>query len=136
MPNRDAVFMLDILNDDGEPTLHVTTPASVFVISDPETLQQRLDEFSDPIKNKAIKNTLKDRRRYVEKILPALRFYCNRLGVAIPDWLATNGHWERMEDEEKQRLFGDEPLKLREFAPVERPDIEVIRNEEEEQPGG
>ena len=129
MPNRDNVFMLDIGNDG----LHVITPASVLMIHDANELTERLEAFSDPIKNKVIKNTPKDRRWYVEKILPALRFYCDRLGVEKPGWLATNGHWERMDDEEKVHLFGSDPLVLREFAPVNQPDIEVVREEQPEQ---
>jgi len=131
MANRDNYFMLDIT--DGN--LHVTTPASVLMIHSADELNERLEAFSDPINNKVVKNTPKDRRRYVEKILPALRFYCERLGVEQPDWLATNGHWERMSDEEKKHLFGPEPLRLREFAPVNQPDIAVIREEEEQQEG-
>jgi len=133
MANRDSVFMLDLVDEGDEPALHVTTPASVFVINDAEELQDRLAAFSDPIKNKVVKNTAKARRWYVEKVLPALRYYCDRLGVDQPDWLATNGHWERMTDEEKEKLFGPEPLKLREFVPVEQPDIAVVRDEEEDQ---
>lgn len=136
MANRDDYFMLDIVGDE-DPALHVTTPASVFVIGDANQLQEKLDAFSDPIKNGAIKNTEKDRRWYVEKVLPALRFYCDRLGVKQPDWLATNGHWMRMTDEEKQRLFGPEPIKLRDFQQVARPDIAVVRDEpEQEQTNG
>jgi len=136
MANRDDYFMLDLVDDGGEPALHVTTPASVLVISDADVLQEKLAAFSDPVKNKVVSNTAKARRWYVEKTLPALRYYCDRFGVQQPDWLSTNGHWERMTDEDKTRLFGPDPLKLRDFVQVERPDIEVVRNEEEEQPNG
>jgi hypothetical protein len=130
MANRDDYFMLDLVGDDGGG-LHVITPSSVLMIHSAEELNERLEAFSDPIKNKVVKNTPKERRWYVEKVLPALRFYCDRMGVEQPSWLATNGHWERMEDEEKQQLFGPEPLKMREFAPVNCPDIVVAREEEE-----
>lgn len=139
MANRDDYFMLDIVDDGGDPSLHVTTPSSVLVVGDANQLQERLTAFSDPIKNKVVQNTAKARRWYVEKVLPALRYYCDRFGVEQPSWLSTNGHWERMTDEEKQRLFGPEPLKLREFAQVARPDIAVVRDEDDrdqEQAGG
>ena len=90
MANRDNVFMLDITDEDGG-ALHVTTPASVLMIHSAEELTERLNAYSDPIKNRVVKNTPKARRWYVEKILPALRFYCDRYGVDQPDWLATNG---------------------------------------------
>ena len=128
--NRDDYFMLDAVKDP-DPGIHVHTPASVIVIHNAAELTERLEAFSDPIRNKVVKNNAKARRWYVEKILPALRFYCDRLGVEKPAWLATNGHWERMTDEEKVRLFGPEPLRLREFANVAQADIAVIRDEAE-----
>jgi hypothetical protein len=130
MANRDNVFMLDIDASDGGG-LHVITPSSVLMIHNADELNERLEAYADPIKNKVVQNTPKARRWYVEKILPALRFYCDRLGVEQPGWLSTNGHWERMTDEEKSVLFGPEPLKFREFAPVNQPDIAVVREEEE-----
>lgn len=133
MGNRGDVFMLDIDGDGG--ALHVITPASVLSVHDAEALSELLTKYEDPVRNKVIKNTSKDRRWFVEKVLPALRFFCKRYGVDVPSWLATNGHWERMTDEERAQLFGPEPLRFREFMPVEQPDIQVIR-EEEEQPGG
>jgi hypothetical protein len=139
MANRDNCFMLDVVDDAESPALHVATPGSVLVISSVEQLQERLVAFSDPVKNKVVQNTTKARRWYVEKVLPALRYYCGRFGVEQPGWLATNGHWERMTDEEKQRLFGPEPLKLREFAPIQCPDIAVVRDsggDDQEQTGG
>jgi len=62
MANRDSYFMLDIVDDNDDPALHVTTPSSVLVIGTPEQLQERLDAFSDPIKNKVVQNTVKARR--------------------------------------------------------------------------
>lgn len=131
MGNREDHFMLDIVEEEGGG-IHVTTPSSVLMIHNADELSERLQAFSDPIKNKVIKNTAKDRRWYVEKILPALRFYCDRFDVEQPDWLSTNGHWDRMSDEEKQQLFGPAPLKMREFAPVNCPDIALQRDEEQE----
>ena len=130
MGNRGTCFMLDVSEGVDGPALHVLTPASVLAINSADELRERLDAYSDPIKNKVVKNTAKARRWYVEKILPALRFYCDRYGVQQPGWLATNGHWERMDDEQKAQLFGPEPLKLREFKPMECADIQVVREEE------
>lgn len=133
--NSGDYFMLDVIDDENDPGIRVTTPASVLVIHEVNELNERLEAFSDPIKNRVVKNNPKARRWYVEKILPALRFYCDRLGVEKPAWLATNGHWERMTDEEKARLFGPEPLRLREFAQVAQADIAVVREEQEQEAG-
>jgi len=137
MSNQGDVFQLDITENSDGPCLHVVTPASVLVIHTADELNDMLDKFSDPITNKVVKNTSKDRRWYVEKILPALRFYCDRFGVDKPGWLATNGHWLRMSDVEKCSLFGGGSLKYREFAPVKCADIAVVREEpEQEQQNG
>lgn len=122
-------FILTI-DDDGDPSIHAVTPAAVLVVSDVKNLQHQLDVCSDPVKNGVIKNTPKDRRRYVERILPALRFYCHRFGIEAPDWLSDNTRWEELSDEERAAAFGPGDLKLREFTPVNVPDIAVQREEQ------
>jgi hypothetical protein len=134
---RDRYFILDITEDNDGPTLHVVTPSSVLVVRDAEDLQQKLDAFSDPIKSGVVKNNPKARRWYVEKTLPALRYYCEHFDLDVPDWLVDNSHWEGMSREQQVKLFGPGPLKLREFQQVNAPDIAVVREEQDqEQPGG
>jgi hypothetical protein len=126
-------FILEIDEGDEGPTIHALTPASVLVIHGADELNGKLEAFRDPVKNKVVQNTTKARRWYVEKILPALRYYCDKYDVPQPDWLVGNNHWEGMDDEEKELLFGPGELKFREFQPVNVPDIHVDREEEEVQ---
>ncbi len=131
-------FILEVDDGDEGPSLHALTPASVLVVLGPEDLERKLHAFSDPVNNGVVRNAPRDRRWYVEKILPALRYYCGKYDVEQPDWLVGNNHWEGMDDEERRRLFGPEDLRFREFSPVNCPDIAVVRegDEDGEQPGG
>ena len=124
-------FILEI-DDDGDsgPSFHALTPASVLVVLGRGDLESKLRAFSDPIHNKVVRNTKKDRRWFVEKILPALRFYCGKYDVEVPDWLVGNNHWEGMSREEQLALFGPGDLRFREFMPVNNPDIAVIRDDQ------
>jgi len=115
------------------PSLHALTPASVLVVLGREDLEQKLAAFADPVRNKVVRNAPKDRRWYVEKILPALRFYCDKYDVEQPSWLVGNNHWEGMPRDEQERLFGPGDLRFREFRPVSCPDIAVVRDGDDEQ---
>lgn len=127
---------MELDDDDGdEPSLHVLTPSSVLVVPGKDDLELKLDAFSDPVANGVVRNTPRDRRWYVEKILPALRYYCDKYDVEQPGWLVGNSHWEGMEEDEKEQLFGPGELRLREFLPANCADIAVIRDEPEEGDG-
>lgn len=129
-------FILEVDDDgDGEPSLHALTPSSVLVVLGRRDLEKKLHAFSDPIKNGVVRNVPKDRRWFVEKILPTLRFYCGKYDVPQPDWLVGNNHWEGMPEDERERLFGPGDLRFREFSPAACPDIAVVREETEEEGG-
>ena len=123
-------FILEIDEDGGDgPSLHALTPTAVLVVLGKADLEKKLAAFSDPIKNGVVRNSPKDRRWFVEKILPALRFYCGKYDVEQPDWLVGNNHWVTMTEEEQERLFGPGELRLREFLPANCPDIAVVRED-------
>jgi hypothetical protein len=126
-------FILEIDDDGGDPVLHALTPASVLVVLGADDLREKLDAFSDPIRNGVVRNTPRGRRWYVEKILPALRFYCAKYDVEVPSWLVGNNHWKGMPPEEQEHLFGSGELRFREFRPVNVPDIAVARDGDEQQ---
>ena len=125
-------FILEIDDGDDGPSLHVLTPSSVLVVLGKDDLESKLDAFSDPIQNKVVRNVPRDRRWYVEKILPALRHYCDKYKVKRPGWLDGNDHWESMSEEEQEHLFGPGELRLREFLPANCADIAVVRDDPEE----
>lgn len=122
-------FILELDDSGGAPTLHVLTPQSVLVVLGPRDLEKKLRAFADPIKNEVVVNSPAGRRWYVEKILPALRFYCGKYGAEVPGWLVGNNHWEGMSGDEQEHLFGPGELRLREFTPANCADIAVVRDE-------
>lgn len=128
-------FILEIDEVDGEPSLHALTPDAVLVVLGPDDLKEKLEAFSDPVRNGVVRNAPRDRRWCVEKILPALRYYCSKYDVEVPDWLVGNNHWERMSPEEQEHLFGPGELRFREFQPVNCPDIAVVRDGDEQDQG-
>jgi hypothetical protein len=126
-------FILEIDDGDGAgPSLRVLTPASVLVVLGKDDLEEKLDAFSDPIRNGVVRNAPRDRRWYVEKILPALRHYCDKYEVEQPGWLVGNEHWIGMDEADQERLFGPGELRLREFMPANCADIAVVRDDPEE----
>jgi hypothetical protein len=122
-------FILEIDDAGDGPSLHVLTPASVLVVLDEDDLESKLAAFSDPIANGVVRNSPRGRRWYVEKILPALRYYCDKYEVDVPDWLASDNHWKGMTEDEQEHLFGPGELRLREFMPANCADIAVVRDE-------
>lgn len=125
-------FILEIDDAGDGPSLHVLTPASVLVVLDADDLERKLAAFSDPVASGVVRNSPRGRRWYVEKILPALRYYCGKYDVDVPGWLQSNDHWEEMSEDELEHLFGPGELRLREFAPANCADIAVVRDEPEE----
>lgn len=126
-------FILEIDDVDDGTSLHVLIPSSVIVVLGKDDLEGKLEAFADPIRNGVVRNVALDRRWYVEKILPALRFYCKKYDVEVPDWLVGNNHWEEMSEEEQEQLFGPGPLRFREFKMVVVPDIAVVREDDDEE---
>lgn len=124
-------FLLEIDDGPAGPSLHALTPASVLVVLDEDDLEEKLAAFSDPIRNGVVRNAPRDRRWYVEKILPALRYYCGKYEVDVPGWLANNDHWEGMPEDQQERLFGPGELRLREFAYANCADIAVASDDQE-----
>jgi hypothetical protein len=125
-------FILEIDDAGDGPSLHVLTPASVLVVLGGDDLESKLAAFSDPIANGVVRNSPRGRRWYVEKILPALRYYCDKYEVDVPDWLASDNHWKGIAEDEQEHLFGPGELRLREFMPANCADIAVVRDEPDE----
>lgn len=60
------------------------------------------------------------RRDYVERIRPALRWYCRCFRVRAPRWLATDKDFATMSEALRRNLFGAKPLRVREFVKMRR----------------
>lgn len=89
------------------------TPETVLPIPNARELRAQLDHYSRPFLDHNLPGDPPSpfvRRWYVEKTRPALRWYCARFGIEVPDWLHGNGLWDRIDDEERATLFGPGPL--------------------------
>ena len=98
-------------------------PDNIVKCRDKAELERLLAWYSYPF----IKHTVPDspiaRRRYVEQVRPALRWFCKKYSVKIPEWLEGNGHYDEMSGDEAKDFFGDGDLRVHEFdeqAPIEQ----------------
>lgn len=57
-----------------------------------------------------IPSTTFARRNFVEKVRPAMRFYCQKYSVPIPKWLEDDKQFEDMPPSKKKELFGTDEL--------------------------
>ncbi len=96
----------------------VTSPSDVLQIHTPEEMQARLQHYQRFVGLKIMYDTQGARKRYVEKVRPALRYYCKKFSVAVPDFLKNDRYYTTLPDEEKQELFGTTQLNIREFTKV------------------
>lgn len=101
---------------DGTKGARVDTPESVVPIKDRNELDHQLVHYA----RLAFAHTTPDnqiaRRKYVELIRPALRYYCKKFGREVPDWLRNDDYYTKvMTPEERTRHFGTKPLRIGEF---------------------
>jgi hypothetical protein len=80
-----------------------------------EELQRLLDWYSCPFVKMRVPDQPVARRRYVEQVRPALRWFCKRYHVDIPEWLKGNAHYDTMPKDEFSDYFGEGDLKVFEF---------------------
>lgn len=57
------------------------------------------------------------RRLHVERVRPALRWFCRAFQVRVPSWLASDNCFLELPRAEHDAMFGPAPLSIREFVP-------------------
>lgn len=100
-------------------------PSNIIKCRSKEELAHLLDWYSCPFIKQRLPDSLVARRRFVEQVRPALRWFCKRYHVDVPGWLKGNAHYEDMAGDEAKDFFGDGPLQVFEFdqqQPVEKSD--------------
>lgn len=115
MRDRDCVI-LELVDDPKSPagkSPRVTYPSDVVKAPDIQALTVQLLKYK-VYTSKSQASML----RYVEKIRPALRFFCMAFEVGVPEWLQTDAHLVDVPDEEKQKMFGTTDVHTREFRPL------------------
>lgn len=91
--------------------MHVIFPHSILSIENKDDLQVYLDRYSHQTTWKELTPDSEFARRwYVEKIRPAMRFYCKKLAVPIPPWLTNDDYFLKMDPTTKYECFGPNEL--------------------------
>jgi len=96
--------------------IRVTTPSNVVDIQDADELKHQLEHYSHPFLKHLVPKTTFARRFHVERVRPALRYYCNKFQVKVPPWLASDAYYLELPDDEKLDMFGTTELHVREFT--------------------
>jgi hypothetical protein len=117
----DHVIFRTKKRPNGDVGVQVHTPESVVEIDSREELEAQLKHYAQLLMKRHTGDTMFERRKYVELIRPALRYYCRKFGREIPRWLADDDYYRKhMSPEERTKHFGTKPLRIGEFQKVKK----------------
>ena len=111
------------LRGDGSKTVEVHTPEMTLPIHNKDELEAQLKHYAKLLLGLTVSNTMSAKRKYVELVRPALRYYCKKFNVEQPKWLASDDYYTKtMSASERQRHFGTSPLRIGEFQQLKKVD--------------
>jgi len=99
----------------GDPTVRCTYPDKVVRCRNKDELEETLAFYSRPMIDDMVKPSKSNRLYYIQRIRPALRYFCKKYGVTIPKALEGNGRWEDYEPQTKLKIFGVQDFRTLEF---------------------
>jgi len=116
-----AIF--ELVRADGKKRARVTTPKDTLRVHDADELRAQLDHYSKANGVTFLRHVVVDsqqaRLQYVKYLRPALRYYCKKFGVQVPDWLKADTAFSTLSAHEQHTLFGETvKFPVREFAEV------------------
>jgi hypothetical protein len=107
---------LDIEQDGAKYNVSYHKPETILpAVTSKAKLMAALEHYANPFIKLRTPDSVFARRHYVERVRPALRWFCKIYHVNVPSWLEGNAHYDEIPPEEHKDLFGDKPLKVREF---------------------
>lgn len=118
---RDDHYIFDLAKNakaktGKSPTM--TAPSSVLRIHSRDELRAQLKHYGRPFIKLQLPDSTFARKFYVEKVRPALRYYCQKFTTNVPDWLKDDHYFENLSDKEKTDMFGTIELEIKEFKPL------------------
>lgn len=94
-------------------------PHQVIRIRSKADLEKELEHYSHPFPAMdgatATPKTVHARRHLVEWIYPALRWFCKVYHHPIPKWLSSHNYIHALSNEEIEKYFGKDKLRVQEF---------------------
>lgn len=114
-----AIFELHPRGD--KKVIGVTQPHDVLSIPNQKELEAQLEHYAKPFLKQLFEEP-HQRLFYLQKIRPALRYYCKKFDVTVPDWLKTDKIYTDLEPAEKLDMFGTVHLPVREFSKIKSPE--------------
>jgi len=118
---RDDHYVFDLVDNAKSKTgksPKVTAPSDVLKIPDRNELKMQLAHYAGPFIKHQLPDSKFARKHYVEYVRPALRYYCQKFQMKVPDWLKDEHYFENLPDKEKMDLFGTLEIKVKEFRPL------------------
>lgn len=124
--SNHVVFRTE-MRGDGTKSVAVHTPEKVLPIHDVEELQHQLKHYARTLMKHTTVDSVHARRKYVELIRPALRYYCKKFNVKVPKWLANDDYYAKtMSVDERQKMFGMAPLRIGEFQQLKKLQVDSV----------
>lgn len=105
---------------DGTKGIEAHTPEKVLPILSRAELEAQLKHYAKFLLSLTTGSSVAARRKYVELIRPALRYYCKKFNVKAPDWLSSDDYYTKtMDTATRQKAFGMRPLRIGEFQKLQ-----------------
>lgn len=119
--DNHAIF--ELVHSGGKKRASVTMPQDVVRVNDAHELQAQLQHYKKANGVTFLRHVVVDsthaRIQYVTRIRPALRYYCKKFKVPVPDWLKTDTAFETLSVQKQHELFGCVlKFPVREFAEI------------------
>lgn len=112
---------------DGTKGIEVNTPEMVLPVHNKEELEAQLKHYARGLLSLTVADSVSARRKYIELIRPALRYYCKKYSVEPPKWLATDDYYTKtMSASERQTNFGMKPLRIGEFQKLKPANVDGV----------
>lgn len=113
--DSQAALLYPSKDSKGKATVRCLYPDEVIKCRNNEELNNLLEHYSKPDIDAVVSATKSSRLHYIQRIRPALRYYCAKFGTKVPNWLEGNGKWEDMDSQSKQKKFGVSSFRVLEF---------------------